>query len=237
MEFTKPTIASELSSETEIPCRALLAARLQHPAVARDDIAQFAALANEQREWFLAIDVLAVLRRVDRDQHVPVVGRNIQHRINVIAARDLAEIIVRDAIGVAVLLVHGGLRSVTVIFVHVADCDDLHMRERQEIFHVVHPLPARADDAHHGAVARRHRAVRAENSRRDDGRECERRAGRHSASLDEIAPTDRSRFHVRVHGARYARDNMRSAASSFTNRSLSGSHFKSRPSCIAMFPR
>ena len=76
---------------------ALLRAHLDDAIVAARGVDHDAALADGERERLFDVDVLARLARHDRRQRVPVIGRADDHRVDVLAIEDAAEVaVVRD---------------------------------------------------------------------------------------------------------------------------------------------
>jgi hypothetical protein len=125
-------------------------------------------------EWLL----LARLHGQDADDRVPMVRRGNHHRVNILARKDLAEILRDETILVLVAIVDRLLRAEQMIAVHIARGDDLCVlvpEIRSEI--VAAAMIARADEADRGAVVGRGRATHAEEGGGDDLRRDRDRKG------------------------------------------------------------
>ena len=134
-----------------------------------------AAFGHGQRQRLLADHVLAGLGRHDGGDDVPVVGRGDAHHVDVLAVDQLAEVAVgRAALVVlaqllAVVVVDLGFRGVQMLFVDVADGDDLGIGTTEDLIEVpADAVTAAADVPVANAVARRRGAVEAQGGRRDD---------------------------------------------------------------------
>ena len=90
--------ADQFAGAAEVVRRALLAAGLEDASVAPHRVDYRPRFADRQCQRLLAVNVLAGLGRLDRDDRVPVVGRGDDHRVDVVAGQQLAEVIVDSAI-------------------------------------------------------------------------------------------------------------------------------------------
>ena len=71
---------------------AVLRSHLHHPLGPPRHVQHPAALANEQRQRFLHVDVLAGRAGHHRHQRVPVIGRGHVHGVDVLVVQQVAEI-------------------------------------------------------------------------------------------------------------------------------------------------
>ena len=87
----------QLACQTKVVRRPLLAADLEDPGIPPRIVHHRPPFAHGQRQRLFAIDVLACLASVDADQRMPVVGHGDEHRIEVLAVEQFAEVPVRLA--------------------------------------------------------------------------------------------------------------------------------------------
>jgi len=118
-------------------------------------------------------------------QRVPAVAGGAQDGVDVRAlGKELAEIGVERAVGVAVLGVHHLLDRLAPTFLGIAHRDELHVFLREHPLEHPGAAAANANPAEHNALAGRHRAVSSQRGGGDDqGGGCQRRAA------EELPPT------------------------------------------------
>ena len=101
LELAEHAAAGQLGQPDVDVDRAILGGGLEDPLVLGDRLAERDALGMEQGERLLADHVLAALRRHDRGDDVPVIGRVVGDDIDVLAQDQLAEVAVGGAGSVA----------------------------------------------------------------------------------------------------------------------------------------
>ena len=128
--------------------RAVLGAHLDDAVVAPRGLDHLPALVDRAAQRLLAVHVLAGLAGHDRDRGVPVVGRGDQHRVDVLAVQDAAEVLVDVALPDPLL------RGGRVLLVHVAHrgdaCSGVVVDAQQ-----AHAASAAADQRRHHPLAGR----------------------------------------------------------------------------------
>ena len=159
VQLSEVSVHGQLGGEAEVAAAALLGAELEHAPVAADRLAHGLALAGGERHGLLAVDVLAVAHGPDRVQGMPELGRGDEHRVDVVAGDQVAEVGVRvaalvgapaDFVGVALL---GPLAvRLALRLERVAGGHDLDGRVTQHRAEVAAPLAADADVARADAV-------------------------------------------------------------------------------------
>src|SRR5947199_5554313 len=128
-----------------------------------------ASLADREREWLLAVDVLACFARRDDLNGMPMIGCNNLHGVNVPPREQVAKIFV----GIATLVRSGGSFVGVVLFkqfpaglasangavpvagafaIHVANSNDLHAFVRNHGPNVVEPLVSSANHTNNDAA-------------------------------------------------------------------------------------
>ncbi len=125
--------------------------------VRRNGLAQGQALRDIFGAGLLAINILAGLSRQSGGGGVPVWTGGDQHGVNIIAGQQVAQIAVRGAILVAVLLVGLLLDGLAARGLNVADGHELHIRFPHEAAQIVSAAIADADAAQDNAFAGRAR--------------------------------------------------------------------------------
>ena len=106
--------------------------RLEHAAGAAERLGQRQALRDGLRAGLLAIHVLAGLGRVDREHGVPVRAGRDQHRVDIGAGQELAQVAIRRAVLIAVLGIDQPLDGLAASRLDVAHRHELHVRLRPE---------------------------------------------------------------------------------------------------------
>ena len=109
---------------------------------------------------------------------MPVVGRGDVNGVDIGPCQQLAEIVVRRAVGVAVVAINSGFAFVAHALAHIRDRDVLHIGAFQEIALIVRALAPDANSAHHDAIAGGRDIGIAERGRRNDIRRRNGGAGR-----------------------------------------------------------
>ncbi len=156
-------VANQLAGKPKLIPRTLLRTRLEYPPISFDRIGHLSGLPDSKRERLLAVNIHTRLDRGYRRQHMPVVRRGYQYRVDVPPGRKLPKIIIARAVIIAVILVDNIARSILIVGIHIADRHKLHLRLAQKTapLHpdspadVPRPLPPDADSAHYNPVARR----------------------------------------------------------------------------------
>ncbi len=144
-----------------------LRAGLEHAAGAAHRLGQRQALRDVLGARLFAVHVLAGLGRQTRRGGMPVRPRGDQHRVDVVAGQQVAQVAIRRTVLIAVLLVGHLLDLGTPLGLHVADGHELHVRFWQKAAEVVGAPVADADAAQHDPFAGRHGAVFAQRRARD----------------------------------------------------------------------
>ena len=147
LHVAQKTVSHEFASLAELRGGTLLAASLQDAARLFDDLADLPPFGHKQRKRLLQIDVLPVARRVDGDQRMPMVRNSDDDGVDVARAVQVAEIMVRLAIVVLVLLVDQRLRRRQMAVVNVAHGfhDAIVMLEKR--LQIVRALIRNSDEA------------------------------------------------------------------------------------------
>ena len=122
----------QLAGEREVRQVPPLRARLEHAAGAAERLRQRQALGDVLRAGLLAIHVLAGLGRQDRGRGVPVRPGGDQHRVDIAAGQQFAQVAIGRAVLVAVLGVGHFLDRLAARGLDVANRDKLHVRLRQK---------------------------------------------------------------------------------------------------------
>ena len=107
---------------------------------------------------------------------MPVRPGGDQHRVDVAAGEQLAQVAVHGAIGVVVAVVGAFLDGLAARFFDVANGDELHVLLRQEAIQVVAAPVADADAAHDDAFAWGNAAILPQDTAGDDLRQREQGA-------------------------------------------------------------
>ena len=110
-----------------VELRSLHRADLEHSTRLLDDPLDELALVDRQRQRLLAIDVFASEHRLDGDLGVPVIRSGDHHRIDVLAVKDLAVILV------SIRLVTLGLLNLADIILKDLGVDVGQCREIREL--------------------------------------------------------------------------------------------------------
>ena len=159
LELAEHAAAGDVHAEAKTRDAAPLGAALVDGPEPLHRIGHGPALGDRQRDRLFAVDVLAGLGRFDGDDRVPMVRRGDQHRVEIAAGEDLAKIVVRGAVLVAIGGVDRILGALPVTRIDIADGQHPHVLKRQEALEVVHPLPAQADRPHREPLAGRSAAL------------------------------------------------------------------------------
>jgi len=146
-ELAEPAGAGQLAGEGEVGEVPPLRAGLENPARAAHRLGQRQALHDVLGAGLLAVHVLARLRRVDRGRRVPVRSRGDEHRVDVGAGQQLAEVVIRRAVLIAVLLIGHFLDGRAACRLDVGNGDELHVRLLQKAPEVVAAPVSDADAA------------------------------------------------------------------------------------------
>ncbi len=96
-DFPDHAVARELARDAELARRTLHRAGLKNALIFAHRADQRPRLVDRVRQRLFAIDVLARLCRRDGDERMPMVRRRDHHRVDVLAAEQLAEIVLRVA--------------------------------------------------------------------------------------------------------------------------------------------
>ena len=131
----------------EIGDAAALGAGLEDPLRAVDGVGQLLAGGDGDAARLLAIDVLAGFGGQDRGRRVPAVAGGDQHGVDVLAVEQFAEVAVKLAVLVAVVLVHQRLAGLAPLGLHVGNRHAADIRERQHRLQVVGAARTDADDS------------------------------------------------------------------------------------------
>ncbi len=166
----------------EIGDAAALRAGLEDAPGGLDGVGQLLTIGDRQAAGLLAVDVLAGLRGQDRCRRVPAVAGGDQHRVDVLAREQFAEIAIEHAILVAVMLIDQGLAGVPTAGLHVGDRHALHVRQTEHGLQVVGAAGTDADHAERDLFAGRRRAVQPQDARGHDHRSREGGTRRHRAA-------------------------------------------------------
>ena len=178
LDLPDPAVVDQFGHPVEIRLRAEFAVHAKHPARLANGPDQPLALGNRPRDGLFQRDVLARLRRLDRQRHVPMVGRADHHRVDVFAAQHFAIVAVRLA---AAVRAGGHLRGIMLLDravdllqtprIDVANRDHLDVGHLGELRPVLEEqLPAGADQSHRNPLAGRCQQAAAQRRRRHDGR-------------------------------------------------------------------
>ncbi len=127
----------------------LLAAGLHHALVFARRVQHPAPVGHGEREWLLAVHILARVAGRHGHQGVPVIGRAHNHRIDIFLLQQLAEIVetLRAAVGHRQALLQKRL-------VHVADRRRLEVRLFEKGPQILAPASAAADQPHAHPIVR-----------------------------------------------------------------------------------
>ena len=98
---------------------------------------------------------------------------------------DVAEVTVRLAVLVAVVLVNTVLGYLPMPSHDIADGHDLHLRKTEKTAQVSAALPSHADPAHHDPVVGRHGTVQAERGPGNHQRRGDRSRRQPPAEIDD----------------------------------------------------
>ncbi len=147
-------VADQFRRDAELGHAALHRAGLEDALVLARRLGEHDRLVNVVRERLLAVNVLPVRHRADAGDSVPVVRRRNAHGVDCRVLGDLAEIIDRLAVAVAVFLVHHRLGGVAARRVDVADGDDLDVAVTEKTSEQSPALLAHPDEAHHDFAVR-----------------------------------------------------------------------------------
>ena len=178
LDLADRPVEHQLARHAEFFRRSLHRARLQHAPVRVDLPQENERLVDIVRQRLLAIHVLPAAEGRHGDHGVPVVGRGDRDGVDVLAARDLAEVVICRALAAAprllgVVLDDAPLGVVAAGRVHVANRQDLRVapEEPAQKSSVLHP---------HAHKAHRQPRVRLGLGRPDVRRQKERRRRRRS---------------------------------------------------------
>src|SRR5438046_1180055 len=160
-----------------MPFRTLPRAGLPDAFVFLDGFHDLLLFSDGACQRFLAVNVLAVVRRLDRHERVPMVRQREHHGVNVLARAQLAVIRVSLAALVLIFLVYGVRRALQMVLVHVADRDNLAVVVAQETAEVATALPTHADAGDDEAFGWRNALVATQGAGGDDSRYSDRGPG------------------------------------------------------------
>ena len=167
----------ELDSLLEMNAGALLGAHLHHALVLARRFHHALSFLHDAADGLFHVNVLAGLARFHGRERVPVVRRGHNHRVDVLAIKNLPIVFVRFRLAV------GGLRGcVQIRLVDVAYGGNLGVGLLGKIFQVPHAHAAGANHANPDPVV---------GASRPRWRTGHRQAGPgHGGALDEIATID-----------------------------------------------
>ena len=151
-DLADESVAHDLRALVEIRDRPLPRAGLPDAFVFLHGPHNRLLLGDGFRERLLAIDVLLVVERLDRDKFVPVVRHCNHHGVNVRARHQFAVVVVRLAVLVFVMVVDRPDRLPQMIFVQVTRGDDLAVVQSEKRFRVSRSLHAPAHHAERDAI-------------------------------------------------------------------------------------
>ena len=181
LQLADGAVAHQLAGEAEVVVGALLAAHLKNAAVAAGRLGNRLGLADGQRKWLLAVDVLAGLHGLDRLNGVPV-GRGGDHdRVDVGAGEQLAEVAIdRNALVVRAEALGIGLpdqvaADLEPVALDIAERDDLNVLAAEAALQMPPHHLAHADQADGDPVARRSLTGGSKGGRRQNHRRGNRR--------------------------------------------------------------
>ena len=194
MHFADPAVADDLARLPEFRTAPLLGANLEHRAGLRHGVGQHATFADRQQHRLFHINVLSGAHGRQGDRHMPVVGRDHEHRVDVGAFHDPLEFVVSRATfvgsrasGLGVAALHLRLVFLAELPIHIANGEHLHRGVVERPTGVAAHLPAEADQRHVDSFTR---GVLAKNTGRNNGRKTNRRPGKGNR-LEEIAAAKR----------------------------------------------
>src|SRR5690606_3141847 len=119
-------------------------------------------------ERFFAINVLAGVRGCDGGDRMPMVGGGDQHRVDIVAGEQFAEVAIAGAIFVFVVRVDHAFRFRPMTGVDAGNRYDLDVGLFDELVDEVSPHASGADEAHGGPVAGRNGSVSSEGAGGND---------------------------------------------------------------------
>ncbi len=155
-------VAHQLARGAKFTHRTLHRADLKNSFVRAHGAHHRAALVDGVRHRFFAVNILARIRRRDRGERVPVVGRGDDHSVNVLARQQIAEIVV----GIAAFVVSafflfgvGGfdfvLGQIAAGRIHIAHRQHANVATRQASAEQAVALFANANETERDLHARR----------------------------------------------------------------------------------
>ena len=153
LELADATVANQFAGEAEGARGALLGAELKDALVVVDFLPQCPILGQVQAHRFFQVNILAGAHGGQRGQDVPMVGCGDQHGIDVFAGEQLAEVAIRSAVLVLIMLVDAVARLLEVAGHDIAHGDNLGVLLIEEVAHVPLSLRADTDAADGNAVA------------------------------------------------------------------------------------
>ena len=157
----EPARPGQFAGEREVRQVPPLCPRLEDRAAPPHRVAEDETLGDVLGAGLLAVDVLAGLRGEHRHQAVPVGPGGDQHGVDVGLVEELVKILIRVAVGGAMVLVDDPLDRSATVFLDVADGDELHVGLLEKTAEVVFTPAADADATDANPLTRRHRTVEA----------------------------------------------------------------------------
>ncbi len=146
VEFAELSRVSELDRLLEIRHAASLSSRLEDALLVMHRGRQSLAGIDGDAARFLAVDVFSCFGSQNGCVRVPAISRCHNHRIDIVAVQQFAQVAVQHAIGVAVMFVDQFLAGVTAGLLHIGDRHAPNVFKLQHRFQVIGTPRSDADD-------------------------------------------------------------------------------------------
>ena len=171
MELAQLAAVGQLHGLLEIGHAAALRAGLEDAAGSLDRVVQSLAQVDGQAARLLAVDVLAGLRGQHRRGRMPTIARGDQHRVDVLAGEQFAEVAIELAVLVAVVFVDQSLAGIAATRLHVGNGDAPYVAQTEHRRQVIGAAGTDSDHAEHNGLARRNTAILSQDVCGHDGRQ------------------------------------------------------------------
>ncbi len=169
VEFAQLSAARQFHRLLEVRDAATLRSCLENALLAVNGSGELLAGVNRDGARLFAVDILARPCSPNGSRRVPAVPCRDEHRINVLAVEQLAEITIEDAVRIALMFVNECLAGLATPSLHISDGDALDVLKLQHRLQVIRATWSDTDDPQRNLLVGRNLTLLTEHAGREYG--------------------------------------------------------------------